>query len=316
MVDQTMLEIKKLETLEARHFRTLLDQESEIWRDHLGWTYAAPPELLSRSVTSSALAGYACVEAGKPLAYTYYVSRNHKAIIGSAFVLAQFNSRGLLNRVVDHTLTELRANTAHDRIESQPMIFGQDDAARVFKAHGFESFEREFLACELTDLSQLLKTRNAYSIRPLAKLSLRSTAEIAHSSFQGSADEQMSSCYGSIDNCQAFLDGIMRRHGCGIHLAKASFAAYHEDQPVGLILTSQIGARAAHVVQLSVRPAQQRDGCGSALLGAAVDALAEHRFRRLTLSVSVANEHARRWYKKLGFETLKSFAAYLWTSDL
>ena len=67
-----------LEILDLRHFRSadlrpLLEKESQAWARLLAWDYSSSSEMILRYMDARILPGYAAVEDGRVLGYTFFV---------------------------------------------------------------------------------------------------------------------------------------------------------------------------------------------------------------------------------------------------
>ena len=60
------------------------------------------------------------------------------------------------------------------------------------------------------------------------------------------------------------------------------------------------------VISLYVLPKSQGNGIGKQLLDFACEFALEYRFEKVTLGVMTQNEKSVKWYKKQGFETVKT----------
>lgn len=81
--------------------------------------------------------------------------------------------------------------------------------------------------------------------------------------------------------------------------------------PVGYLVAVP-GPDAVYVPELAVRPERQRKGYGSALLSALFERTATSEVR---LTVAVANDGARRFYERHGFERRERLEARFETGD-
>ncbi len=80
-----------VEILDLRHFssadlRPLLDEEVETWGDTLAWDYRSSAEMILRYVDAKILPGYAAVERGSLVGYSFFVYEGSKGVIGDLFV--------------------------------------------------------------------------------------------------------------------------------------------------------------------------------------------------------------------------------------
>ena len=72
----------------------------------------------------------------------------------------------------------------------------------------------------------------------------------------------------------------------------------HSHELAGVILTSLVAPRVAHITQICVMPGYQRHGIGRRLMESAIDALRMRGVEELSLTVTAANERAVRLYCK------------------
>ena len=82
------------------------------------------------------------------------------------------------------------------------------------------------------------------------------------------------------------------------------------------MLTSAVSPGVGHTTQLCVMPGYQGQGLGLQLMEASIQALKSGRFDSLSLTVTSLNIAAVRLYERLGFHTIKSFAAAVWRASL
>ncbi len=79
------------------------------------------------------------------------------------------------------------------------------------------------------------------------------------------------------------------------------------------ILTSRVSDGVGHTTQICAMPGYQGRGLGRRLMEASMQALRVRRFNTVSLTVTSGNARAVRLYEKLGFATVKKFAAGVWT---
>jgi ribosomal protein S18 acetylase RimI-like enzyme len=307
--------LRPLSSIEARQLDPLLTHEADVWLRQLGWEHSPPAQVMASAARRGTVGGQALVEDGRLLAYAYYVLQTGKAVVGGAHGLPGSERISGVRRVLEASLDELMQDPRTPRIESQLIYFGSEQPERVFEGRGFQRFERAFLAAELDTLHHRLASSAPPPAErlPLNRRHLEEAARTVHASFLGSPEREMSDCYQSIANCRTFLESIASRHACGELIPRASFLVRKDREPAGVIVTTRIGPLAAHVVQVSVWPTAQRVGLGTRLLAGAVSSLREAGYKRLTLSVSLHNRVAHRWYLQLGYALVKSFSAFAWS---
>jgi hypothetical protein len=76
-----------VEILDLRHFssadlRPLLEQEVETWASALCWDYRNSADMILRYVDAKILPGYAAVERGNVVGYSFFVYEGSKGVVG------------------------------------------------------------------------------------------------------------------------------------------------------------------------------------------------------------------------------------------
>jgi ribosomal protein S18 acetylase RimI-like enzyme len=106
-----------------------------------------------------------------------------------------------------------------------------------------------------------------------------------------------------------YLGQLLRTSACGRFLPAASYVAERvgTTDPVGLVVTTAISPRTAHVAQVAVEPELARSGIGRRLVQAAAGVAHASGHQQITLVVADENDPARRLYDRLGFEEAASF---------
>jgi ribosomal protein S18 acetylase RimI-like enzyme len=80
----------------------------------------------------------------------------------------------------------------------------------------------------------------------------------------------------------------------------------------GLILCSLVRSDVGHITQVCVLPEFRSAGLGEALLAASTRNLRGRGFRFISLTVTEANDRAIALYKRIGFDTVRVFDAFVW----
>ncbi|HXX71034.1 MAG TPA: GNAT family N-acetyltransferase, partial [Candidatus Acidoferrum sp.] len=111
-----------------------------------------------------------------------------------------------------------------------------------------------------------------------------------------------------------FLRNIVLLPGCGQFLPEASFLARPStgDRLVGMVLTSTVAEGVGHTTQVCVVPGYQGSGIGRHLMEQSIQALRRRHYSSLSLTVTSTNRHAVELYERIGFRTVKRFAAGVW----
>ena len=313
------MEILDLRQLRSGDLQQLLEEEEAVWEETLQWDYSSSADLIKRFVDARALAGYAAVDGGRAVGYCFYVYENLKGLLGDAFVSNSHSNGDTEARLLTHVLETLQATPGIRRIEAQLMNFHDQPACDLFRSQGFQSYRRKFLSLSLKD-----KLPPDSETQPEAELELwqpRWFAEAAlliTRAYRGHVDSAVSDQYRTRGGALRFLENIIRYPGCGIFNPDCSLLAIHSitRQLCGMLLTSTVRERVAHITQLCVDPAVQGAGHGSWLLREALLYLQQHGVEAVTLTVTASNTPALRLYERFAFATRKEFNAYAWDAAL
>src|SRR5246127_853816 len=82
---------RTVEILDLRHFssvdlRPLLDEETRLWSRLLSWDYNGSSDMILRYVDAKILPGYAAIDRGRIIGYSFFVYEGSKGVIGDLFV--------------------------------------------------------------------------------------------------------------------------------------------------------------------------------------------------------------------------------------
>jgi ribosomal protein S18 acetylase RimI-like enzyme len=140
------------------------------------------------------------------------------------------------------------------------------------------------------------------------------TARLIATAYQGHVDSLINDQYRSAAGARRFLTNIVQYPGCGTFFGPASFAAIDTSARAlrGICLASLVAGDVGHITQVCVAPTHKGTGLGYELLRRSLLALAAHRCRSATLTVTASNATAIRLYERLGFVKIHDFAAYVW----
>jgi ribosomal protein S18 acetylase RimI-like enzyme len=312
------------EILDLRHFssadlRPLLDEEVESWGETLAWDYRSSSEMILRYVDAKILPGYAAVERGSLVGYSFFVYEGSKGVIGDLFVSPRrAEVRAVEVRLLEHVIETLQQSPGVHRVEAQLLAHPTGEVAAPFGSNGFQRFRRLFLSLDLAagEGSPMAEARplRDVAIRRWTEQDYQPAAGIITAAYRAHIDSEINDQYRTNAGSLRFLNNIVRFPGCGVFDAEASFVAIHEptDSPIGLILCSRVRDDVGHVTQVCLLPERRGEGIGDALMAATSNALRRRRFDLLTLTVTEANHRAVELYRKLGMETLRVFDAFVW----
>jgi ribosomal protein S18 acetylase RimI-like enzyme len=309
-------EILDLRRIRLDDLNPVLEEETQCWRERLHWDFGPSADLVRRFVGIQALSGYALVVNGRVAGYSYYVCEDRKGLIGDLYVLNEYretrNEKLLLSSVVE----ALARESGVRRIESQLMMLDSAFTRSLPKPNSVRVHRRNFMLVHLAPLSNLRLGAAAESNRFEGWMPHRQeeTARLIAEAYQGHVDSDINDQYRSIAGARRFLMNIVQYPGCGSFFQPASFCAsdpYYAGIR-GVSLASLVSSHVGHITQICVSPKVKGTGIGYELLRRSLQALAENGCTEATLTVTTENEHAVKLYERMGFCTLRYFAACVW----
>jgi ribosomal protein S18 acetylase RimI-like enzyme len=301
---------RRLSEISARELRPLLEEECAEWGRELLWDYAEVSSAVANGLDRRALTGRVLEDAGRPVAYCYYLLDAERAVVGAVFAASNYRGEGLEEALLDSVLKEAQNAAGHDRVECQTLFSTAVGAEEAFARAGFASRARHYLVRDLSH--PILPPDPAVRLRTLRRDDLADAARIVHDSHRGSLDAVLNMTYAAPVLCRGFVETLVLRGGCGRFCPEASFVAEGPQGPLGILLASHLSATNGHICQVSVVPESQSHGVGTALLAAALTALRGVGLRSASLSVTVENSRAYTLYGRLGFHLRKPFRAHAW----
>ena len=310
-----LLQLIDLRQLRSSDLNELFDEEAAHWLDELYWDYRPSLDLIKRFIDSRSLNGFAAFKGRKAAGYGFYVLEDYKALIGGLFASPRFSQVEVTHRLLAEMLSTLKNLPRITRVEAQLMPFGAA-LDSVFVDQHFKLYGRQFM---LLDLAAAQADGRALSqglrLDRWTDRSFESAARLIHLSYADEVDKAINDQYGSEAGGLRFLRNIVILPGCGQFLPEASFLVrpVHSDAPVGMVLTSAVAEGVGHTTQICVQPGYRGSGIGRYLMQASINALRARHFKSLSLTVTSANANAVRLYEKIGFRTIKKFAAGVWS---
>ena len=315
----------KPDVLDLRHFsgadlRTLIEEEAAEWNRELHWDYSASAEMILRYADSRILPGYALHERGSISAYSFFVYEGNKAVIGDCFAsptLAEERIE-LQQHLLVHVIETLQQTPGITRIEAQLLLQMSGTLASPFDDEGFQRYRRLFMNVA----ARKLYKKGGQERPPGIKLQIWQEAHFQPASnlitrcYAGHVDSLINDQYRTASGSLRFLNNIVRFPGCGSFEPTASFVATDEasGQMIGLILCSRVRSDMGHVTQICVVPQYRGTGLGRLLLAASAEQMDRLGARNITLTVTEPNKPAVDLYRGLGFETERTFDAFVWES--
>lgn len=317
------MSVVDLRQTNSRQIAALLDEETQRWRQELHWDYRGSLDLIKKFVDAKSLAGGVAMEDGQVAGYSFYVLEEHKALLGGLYVSSRWPQLRLAQELLDYTLQTLRALPRTERIEAQLIPFGFD-LSPTLAGQGFRLYPRQFMLLDLRGSAGAADPDACGRAVPATVSGLRlerwddryfaPCARLIQLAYANHTDGEINDQYRSESGALKFLKNIILLPGCGHFQPQASFVlrpAYSHEL-TGVVLTSLVAPRVAHITQICVMPGYQRHGIGRRLMESAIEALRARGVEELSLTVTSANERAVRLYQKIGFTTIKTFTAGVW----
>jgi len=265
-----------------------------------------------------ALTGYAMLEGSLVIGYSFYVVESGKGLIADAFLHPDYRNGSHEVHLMSHVLETLQATPGLRRIEAQLLSMDGPAVREHFRSLGFRGYDRQFLYLSVRDAEELSFHEDT-SLREVEWDSkwFPAAAGLILESYRGHVDSDISDQYQSQSGAVRFLENIIRLRGCGKFMPEASFlvidgSATERSRLCGMILTTVVSDRIAHITQLCIRPQHQGRGLGRRLIARVVDILRRSGFQGATLSVTISNRTAMELYRNVGFLPLAEFPAFVW----
>jgi ribosomal protein S18 acetylase RimI-like enzyme len=320
------MQIVDLRQLSSRQLEPLLAEEARQWKQELRWDYQPSVELIKKFVDARSLTGSAIMENGRPVGYAFYVLEEHKGLVGGLFVSPRYSQQELSHRLLTDTLTTLNGIPKLDRVEAQLIPFGYA-LDPILTQYGFRLYLRQFMIAPLppdNDRQALDVLPGLIHEGPGAGLILdrwdhryfEPCARLIQLAYANHVDGEINDQYRSESGALRFLKNIIILPGCGQFQPEASFVLRppRASHIAGVILTSRVSEGVGHTTQICAMPGYQGRGLGRRLMEASMHALRVRGFNCVSLTVTSGNARAVHLYERLGFVTVKKFAAGVWTA--
>jgi ribosomal protein S18 acetylase RimI-like enzyme len=323
-VEEYSLSPRAVEILDLRHFsstdlRPLLGEEVETWGTILSWDYRSSADMVLRYVDSKILPGYAAVERGNVVGYSFFVYEGSKGVVGDLFVSPRRSDAHAIElQMAEHMIETLQQSPGIHRVEAQLLTHATGELADPFVAAGFQRHRRLFLVLQLKGLSApQLKPRplpQEVLVRRWSEQDYQAAASVITASYRVHIDSEINDQYRTNAGSVRFLNNIVRFPGCGVFDAESSFSAIHRPSGalIGLILSSRVRDDVGHVTQVCLVPEYRGHGIGEHLIACTCNSLQQRNFRSLSLTVTEANHRAVDLYRQLGFEEVRVFDGFVW----
>jgi ribosomal protein S18 acetylase RimI-like enzyme len=308
-------EVVDLRRLSARDLEPLLVEETVSWRRELEWDFEKSADLVRRFVDLRALNGCAVTESGEVVGYLYYVLEDTKGLIGDLYVRQEFRTPERENSLLTVALEAMMNNPPVQRIESQLMMLVPAVRRAMPFANYLSVYERNFMRIDL--LRAALhegRVRRPMYIEKWSDHYQDSAAQLISAAYAGHVDSRINDQYRTTAGARRFLYNIVQYPGCGTFYRPASYAAFEaaSGHLCGVSLASLVAPDCGHITQICVSPSVRGTGIGHALLRQSLLTLQQLGCRSATLTVTATNEDAVHLYERVGFRTVRRFAAFVW----
>jgi ribosomal protein S18 acetylase RimI-like enzyme len=314
----------QIDILDLRHFgsaqlRPLLERETKLWAERMAWDYKTSVEMILRYIDARILPGYAAVDGGAVVGYSFFVYEGSKGVIGDLYVDPDSERRGeresLQERLVLHVIETLQQSPGIHRIESQLLVHDSGDAAVPFVRTGFRRHPRVFMYMPLERHVAPAKPLLAeIELRRWSEQDFQPAASVITAAYRGHVDAEINDQYRTTAGSLRFLNNIIRFPGCGAFDSGSSLVAVHRSTGlmIGLLLCSRVRDDVGHITQVCVVPEYRGKSIGENLIAQCARGLGARGFSALSLTVTQANARAVMLYERLGFDRTRLFDAFVW----
>jgi len=310
------LEIVEIRRLSSHELDPVLLEETVEWDREISWDFGQSADLIRKFADQRGLAGVALMDRGEVAGYGYAILEDDKGLVGDVYARPAWRTGDAEQRLFRALLDSLIATPGVRRVESQLMLM----EPRVGKALQRERFIKlfEWLLMRL-DGNRPLPLRSPprrYYIDTWGDHHYDAAATVISLAYVGHIDAQINDQYRSFSGARKFLNNVVQYPGCGMFYRPASFVAVDvlTGWVAGISLCSFVHTGVGHITQICVTPAAKGSGLGYELLRRSVEAMRMAGARRITLTVTAANEGAVRLYERCGFVEMRRFFAYVWES--
>jgi ribosomal protein S18 acetylase RimI-like enzyme len=309
-----------IEILDLRHFaaqvmRSVLEAEGVVWNQRLHWDFRASNKLLMQYLDNRMLPGFAALDAGQAIGYTFCVYEETKAVIGDVFSACADDHK--IEQTLLRHLFELLLNSPQvDRIESQLLLHPSGVHADLFRDAGFQVFRRLFMVRQLAGFPAPLRADLPVELelRAWRDEDLTAAGRLIVEAYRDHPDSIINDQYRSAHGALRFLHNIVRYAGCGVFSGPASYVVVerHSRDIIALVLGSRVSQQSGHITQVCVHPHYRRCGLARQLLSLAAFSFMRQGSSEISLTVTEANSTAVDLYVAEGYTCAHTFDAAVW----
>jgi len=317
----TEMRILPLAEADEAGLEALFDEQCDEWLRLLRWDYTVPSRFIRQVARQRELSGFVAVSGSATIGFSYYVIEAGRCSIGDIYVLREARGGGADRLMAAAILDKLSRLPRVRRIESQCVGVDNDGANELFKARGFEHFDRYYMMADLAELDWGVFRRGEDRSASLSDLSIRAweetdftqAAQVIHRSYRGEHDSRINSQYATEEGCAELLMILTDQIWCGDFLPQVSRVAERtapRNNQVGVLIASRIASGIGHIGQISVLPAYQGAGLGRRMIYGALSEFYLRGFNSVSLAVTSANASALHLYESCGFRAVHTFPVF------
>lgn len=295
----------------------LFDEQCEEWLHLLGWDYRGASRLIRDVARARDLPGFVVMYGGLTIGFTYYVFEESRCSIGEIFVSKDWRGIGADRELAEAVLRRLEFTPRVQRIESQSISVGNEEAHAVFASRGFTRYDRNYMITGAEDHQApppSVEPANAsiIQIRGWRDGDFSQAVKVIHSSYENSVDSRINNQYASEEGCADLVSVLTEHIWCGAFLQHVSCVAVDpvSGRLAGVLMSSRVSPGVGHISQISVRPAFQGKGIGRRMIQSALAEFFDLGFTKVSLAVTGANLNAMRLYEACGFRTIHTFPVF------
>jgi ribosomal protein S18 acetylase RimI-like enzyme len=300
--------------LPAEALIPLMQEEEQAWMSDLCWDYSPIRQILDSFIRQKLLPGYvAVINKEEALAYTYFLVNRSKGTIGALYASNSPHAPKAVEQLLSLTIASLKDSPKINRIEAQLMPFNGQELTSSFLHQGFHFLPRYYLSLDLALFSATQSKASRQRILSWDSAYIELAAKMTLLSYKNQADAEICEDYRTQSGCEGYLRSLIQNPGCGVFMPDTSFIALDDLGALcGYIICCCISNRVGMIPQIAIHPSHQGKGVGSALMFTCLEQLKAMGFLSASLTVTLKNQRAHDWYRRLGFEIRKEFGAFVW----
>lgn len=314
-IADSTVRVLDLRQIRGRDLEPLLEDEIRTWDETLDWSFSASAELVLRFVNMQSLSGYALTIDDRIEGYSYYITDEHKGMIGDLYLRQPYRAPEFENLLLESSLAALMSDRDIRRVETQLMMLSSPLRRKMPLPRWLQVYPRTFMAKRLEGRPMPPGAADSHvEMAEWREHGQEAAARLITECYRGHIDSRINDQYQSLPGARKFLLNIIQYPGCGRFYAPGSFFCHRKDSGAlcGMVLSSIVGPTTGHITQLCVSPEARGYGIGYELLRQCLAALIAYGCTQVSLTVTSSNVSAIRLYERAGFQEQNEFAAHVW----